>query len=130
MSSPVKKPRDAKTIARKNREVSRAIIVERISKAAPIVAGVVVLMGFLIFRSADLSHETSRHSGIVETSTWKDNVPIQRVYVTVRLDDGREVQAAGHFNSAPKRGDKVEVSDRVSPFGTESFIVVDAATQG
>ena len=118
-------------IARNNRAVTRMIVAERARQILPIGLVIAALVGVFVLRSIDFSREASRHQGVVETSNWKDSAAIQRVFVTVRLDDGREVQAAGHFAAAPRRGDVVEVSDRVSPFGGESFVVVgEAPTHG
>lgn len=127
MTAPLKAPRDAKAVARKNRAVTRMIVLERLRQIVPIALIVVALAAVFIFRSVDLSHETGRHPGVIQSSNWKDDALVQKIFVSVKLDDGRLVEALGHFAAKPEKGATVEVSDRLSPFGTETFVVVATA---
>lgn len=100
------------------------MVKERVKFLAPIVIAGVVIGAMVFFRSVDLSSERAKVAGTIVSSTWDQKiVRLQRVIVSVHLDDGRDVAATGHFEAPPEKGKHISVSERVSPFGTVSYVM-------
>lgn len=125
MANPAKSTQ-AKSRAQKNREASVFMVKERLKFLAPIVIAGLVIGTMVFLRSVDLSSERAKVQGTIVSSTWDQKVVrLQKVIVSVHLDDGRDVAATGHFEGPPEKGKHVVVSERVSPFGTVTYVMPD-----
>lgn len=111
-----------------NRNITLFLVRERLRTALPVALGIIGIIAAVVLSKADFSSERGKVEGVITGSTWKDGTTLRsKVLVYVHLDDGRSIVGTGHWHNPPHEGDRITLSERVSPFGAVSYVVPETS---